>query len=185
MEKSKTEHLKKKQRELQEKIKLKELCKPISESISFLESNNFEYKILYKGSNLNWINESLKIRKKDGYNGIHGDFQIDVNDSFKKNITHLLSENDFLNCEEIIAFIKQVPHDTNLIICSLTSSAEIEISRDTFLTQPSSFFPTPETWVIDNKKSILIENIWTQGIIRFINIENHENPILKLKATIE
>ncbi|MGB0431862.1 MAG: hypothetical protein ACPGLV_15410 [Bacteroidia bacterium] len=185
MEKAKIERLKKKQLELQEKIRLEKLCETISDSIDYLNSNNFKHKLHYKNENLNWIVNNVKNRKKDGYNGIHGDFQIDVDNSSIKTVYHLVSENDFLKIKPIINFINQIPNDSNLIVCSLTAAPELEITKNTFLTKPSAFFPTPETWIIDENKSILIENIWDQNIVRFINIEIIERPILQFKATIE
>lgn len=184
MDTSKIEHLKEKRKNLQEKIKQKELCKPISEIIKYLELNDFEYRIYYKAQNLNWIANNLKIRKKDGYYGIHGDFQIDVDDNSIINHRNIKSENAFLESKLIMNFINESATDSNFIVCSLGSFAEVEISKEIFLTQPSVFFINNDTWVIDNKKSIVIEKISAQRIIRFINIENREHPILRLKTSV-
>lgn len=185
MTKTKIDYLLEKRKKLQERIKQEELCEPISKAIEYLKLNNFNFNIHYKAHNLNWIADNLKVRNKNGYNGSHGDFQIDVDDNSVDICIKLKSENDFLKTSSIMSFLNTQSKGQNLIVCSLSSFAEVEISQKIFLSQPSVFFTNPETWVIDNEKSIIIEYIWKQEIVRFINVENKENPKLELKALIE
>ena len=83
----------------------------------------------------------------------------------------------------IAEFFNRISNDTTLIICALGGDPELGISKEAFLSNPSIFFSSPETWVLSADKTSIIENIWEQGVLRFIDITQSE-PILRVKSII-
>ncbi len=180
MEKEKREELKNKQQKLREEFKLKER---IPEVISYLKEIQEPFVLYTKFENLNWVNSNVLIRKKDGYNGIHGDFQIDVDDSdaFSEfNIKEDEIDSDVFTEQ----FSSVIPNVGSLIVCHLGGDPELEISNKAFLSKPTIFFSRPETWVITTDKNWIIEYLWDQGVVRFIDIQNSP-PVLIKKIRIE
>ena len=80
MDRNKIEYLKEKRLLLQKENQLKELRKRIAPKLNYLEEHSFAFKVFYDFKYINWINDNIKVRPKDGYRGSHGDFQIDVDD---------------------------------------------------------------------------------------------------------
>lgn len=182
MDRKKIEYLKEKRILLQKEIRLKELRNRIAPELNYLEEHNFDFNVFYDFEYINWINDNVKVRNKDGYRGSHGDFQIDVDD-LGVVATKIASENDLLTVKPIIEFFNRISNDTTLIICTLGGDPEVEISKEAFLSNPSIFLSSPDTWVLSADKTSIIENIWEQGVVRFIDITQHE-PILLVKAMI-
>lgn len=181
MDKSKIKELKEKRKLLQEEIRLKKLRDRISFKINYLEEHNFDYKIFYKYENINWIDQNIKTRKKDGYYGIHEDFQIDVDD--KEGINTKITTNGLLSNHYVKDFFAQISNETTFIICVLGGDPEIEISKEAFLSDPSVFLSNFENWVLSSDKKYIIERILEQDCIRFIDI-SQPIPILKVKTII-
>ena len=182
MESNKVKYLEQKRILLQKKIRLKKICNRITSELNYLQEHNFHFNVFYDFEYVNWINENIKVRNKDGYHGSHGDFQIDVNDidaiSAEKG-----KEDDFLAIKSITKFFNKISDDKMLIVCSLSGNPEFEISKDTFLSKPSIFLSSPENWVLTKDRNYLIESIWDQGVIRFIDITQVE-PVLQVKLLI-
>ena len=182
MDRNKIEYLKEKRLLLQKENRLKELRKRIAPKLNYLEEHSFAFKVLYDFKYINWINDNIKVRAKDGYRGSHGDFQIDVDDLNVVN-TKIASVDDFLTVGPIAEFFNRISNDTTLIICALGGDPELGISKEAFLSNPSLFFSSPETWVLSADKTSIIENIWEQGVLRFIDI-TQSKPILRVKSII-
>ena len=89
MDKTKREELEKRRSEFQKELDLKKIRDRRSYTISFLENADYKYKIYYKFEFLNWLHLNVDIRKKDGYHGVHEDFQINVQDSEAKESPHM------------------------------------------------------------------------------------------------
>lgn len=182
MDNKKIEKLKSKRLKLQEEVRFKDLRKRVSSQISHLDKLGESYFVFYESENLNWIESNVQVRKRDGYRGVHGDFQIDVNDS---NVISLLS----LSEEEINSdkfkeqFSSLISNVTTLIICHQGGDPEIEISAQAFLDSPNEFFSSPETWILTSDKKWIIEYIWDQCVIRFIQLVE-STPILVRKLII-
>jgi len=93
---------------------------------------------------------------------------------------------DKINSEEFKElFLSIIPTKNSLVVCYQGGDPELEISVKAFLDKPTAFFSRPETWILTTDKKWIIEYIWEQKTIRFINIENRENPKLQLKVIIE
>jgi len=182
MDKNKIAYLKEKRILLKKEIRLKELRARITPVLSYLEEQQYPFTIHYDFEYVNWIHQHIKVRDKDGYRGSHGDFQIDVHDATVKT-TRIKSEDDFLTVQPIATFFNEVSNDTTFIVCSLTGDPELEISKEAFLSRPSIFFSNPETWLLSRDRKYIIERIWRQEVIRFIDIRQPE-PILKVKSII-
>lgn len=183
MDRSKREHLKEKRTLLKKEIHFKEMRNRIAPVLHYLEEQHFPFTIHYDFKYVNWIHQQVKVRSKDGYRGSHGDFQVDVNDATVIT-TKITSEDDFVTVKPMIAFFNEISNDTTLILCSLTGDPELEISKEAFLSKPSMFFSNPETWVLSRDRKYIIERIWSQDIIRCIDITQSE-PILKVKSIID
>jgi hypothetical protein len=183
MDKQKIENLREKRKLLQEEIRLKKIRDRITPQLKYLHEHDSIYKVHYESKHVNWINENLKVRTKDGYRGIHGDFQIDVNDNSCLSAT-ITTEDELLTLKPVAKFLDDIPNDTTFIICSLGGDPELEISKETFISKPSIFFFNPENWIISTDRKFLIESIWEQSVIRFIDI-SQSMPILKVNVEIE
>lgn len=72
--------------------------------------------VFYAFEYLNWINENIKVRNKDGYHGSHRDFQIDVNDLYAIS-TEKGKEDQFLAIKFITEFFNKISDDKMLIVC--------------------------------------------------------------------
>jgi hypothetical protein len=81
MDKEKIEELKNRRKQLQEEVRLKEIQGRVKSQIAHLEKLGQPFTVYYEFENINWIHENVQVRTRDGYKGIHGDFQIDVDDS--------------------------------------------------------------------------------------------------------
>jgi hypothetical protein len=114
---------------------------------------------------------------------MHDDFQIDVEDS-KATRACSISENEIHSNKFSELFSSIIPDDTALIICHLGGDPELEISVKAFKNDPLTFFSKPETWIITSDKKWIIEYIWDQGVIRFIQLQM-STPILIQKINIE
>ncbi len=182
MDKNKLEYLKEKRILLKKEIRLKELRDKISSELNYLKEQNFTFNIFYNFEYVNWINNNINVRNKDGYRGSHGDFQINVNDR-EVISTPIETHNDLLTIKSVTAFFKDISNNTTFIVCSLSGNPELEISKEAFLSNPSLFFSSPETWILSADKKYIIENIWSQNAIRFINI-TQPDPILKIKLLV-
>ena len=182
MDRNKIEYLKEKRLLLKKENRLKGLRKRIAPELNYLQEHGFAFKVFYDAKNINWINDNIKVRPKDGYSGSHGDFQINVDDLSVVN-TKIASEHDFLVVGPIAEFFNRIANNTPLIICALGGDPELEISKEAFLSNPSIFFSSPETWVLSADKTSIIENIWEQGVVRFIDI-TQSAPILRVKSMI-
>lgn len=184
MNEQKIELLKEKRLKLQEEIRLKDLRERVAFELSHLEKIGQPYTVHYNFEHLNWIDSNVHVRKKDGYNGIWGDFQIDVDDSTASSVIKL-REGDI----DSELFKKQVQsllsEDNTLIVCLLGGDPELEISVKAFLNTPSVFLNRMEVWLITIDKEWIIEYIADQGaIIRFIQLQGSV-PTLVKKIVIE
>lgn len=182
MDSNKVEHLKEKRILLQKENRLKKICDRITSELNYLQENNFQFNVFYDFEYINWINENIKVRNKDGYHGSHGDFQIDVNDKDAIS-TEKGKEDEFLAIKSIREFFHKIPDDTMLIVCSLSGNPEFEISKNTFLSKPSIFLSSPENWILTTDKKYIVESIWEQKIIRFIDVTQVE-PVLQVKLLL-
>lgn len=182
MDRNKIEYLKENQLLLQKEIRLKELRNRIAPELNYLEEHSFAFKIFYDFKHINWINNNIKVIPEGGYRNSHGDFQIDVDDSNVVN-TKIATEDDFLTVGPITEFFNRISNDTTLIICNFGEEPELEISKEAFLSKPSIFFSSPETWVLSADKTSIIEYIWEKGEVSFIDITQSE-PILRVKSMI-
>ena len=182
MDKQKIENLREKRKLLQEEIRLKKIRDRIAPQLKYLHEHDSIYNVHYDSEHVNWINDKIKVRTKDGYSGIHGDFQIDVNDNSCLSAT-ITTEDQILTVKPIAKFFNNIPNDTTLIICSIGGDPELEISKEIFLSKPSIFFFNPENWIISADRKFLIESIWEQGVIRFIDI-SQPLPVLLAIAEI-
>ena len=179
MDSDRVEYLKEKRLLLQNELRLKKIRDKIATELNYLQKHNFHCNLFYDFTYINWINENVNVRNKEGYHGSHGDFQIDVNDRdaiYKESGT----ADDFLKIKPIAEFFNKISNDTMLIICSLFGNPEFEISKNAFLSKPSIFLSTPENWVLTADKKYVIESMWDQGVIRFIDL-TQEKPILKVR----
>ena len=182
MDYNKVESLKQKRILLQKEIRLKKVRDRINSELNYLQKHNFQFNVFYDYKYINWIHENIQVRNKDGYHGSHGDFQIDVND-IEAICTEKGKKDDFLKITSIKEFFDNISDDKMLIVCSLTGNPEYEISKNTFLSKPSIFLSSPENWVLTADKKYIIESIWDQDTIRFINI-TQATPVLQIKLVI-
>lgn len=182
MNEDRIKELKSKRLKIQEEIRLKELKKRVESQISHLDKLGESYFVYYDFENLNWIDSNIRVRNRDGYNGMHGDFQIDIDDS-----TALLSFNlrsNEINSEKFNKhFSSIITEKLSLIICYQGGSPELEISTNAFLDNPIEYFSRPETWILTSDKKWVIEYIWEQNVIRFIQLQD-SIPILIQKLVI-
>jgi len=183
MDKEKIEELKSKRLKLQEEVRLKNLRRRVASQISFLEKLGELYSVHYEYRNLNWIESNLRTRIRDGYNGIHGDFQMDVDDS-KALSSHIFSEKEIDSKKFMEHFLSQISPNSKLIVCYQGGDPELEISVKAFLNKPTVFFSNPESWILTTDKKWIIEYIWEQGVIRFIQLQD-STPVLVKKIIIE
>ncbi len=183
MDKEKIEELKSKRLKLQEEVRLKDLRKRVASQISHLDKLGESYFVFYEFENLNWIDSNVLVRNRDGYSGIHGDFQIDVDDSNAISSFNIGEEE--INSEKFKEqFSSLISAGSTLIVCYQGGDPELEFSVKAFLDNPSVFFSRPETWILTTDKKWIIEYIWEQGVIRFIQL--HEStPTLVKKIIIE
>ena len=138
MDKENIEELKSKRLKLQEEVRLKELRDRVKSQISHLEKLGETYFVFYVFENLNWIELNVQVRTRDGYNGIHGDFQIDVEDSEAISSINL-SENE-INSEKFKEqFLSLISSDCKLIVCHQGGDPELGFSAKAFLDNPSVF----------------------------------------------
>jgi len=183
MDKEKIEELKNRRKKLQEEVRLKEIRGRVKSQIAHLEKLGQAFTVYYEFENINWIYENVQLRTRDGYRGVHGDFQIDVDDS-------ILQDNFRLGEEEIDSnkfrnhFTSLIPDDKSLVVCYEGGDPELEISVKAFLDSPSTYFSRPETWIITTDKTWIIEYIWDQGVIRFIQLQESTPSLIK-KIIIE
>jgi hypothetical protein len=170
MDKEKIEELKKRRLQLQEDVRLKKLRNRISSKLTYLDEIDQPYIIHYESENLNWIYSTVETRKKDGYFGIHGDFQIDVNDSTAIETVEMREE-EIKSGKFQEQFLKLIPDNINIIICCDGGDPELEISAKSFLSNPAKFLSHPDSWIITTDKKWIIEYILDQEAIRFIQLQ--------------
>ena len=170
MDQKKLEALQAKRLKLQEASRLKSLRAEVATEIAHLEILNHTYSIFYKGENFNWIQSNIKLRKRDGYMGIHEYFQIDVNDPNALNVFSIAEVNiDSEKFGELFSSI--ISKASSFVICYQSTLVELEISAKAFFEKPSVFLSSPETWVLNTDKKWIIEYIWVQGVIRVIQLQ--------------
>jgi len=183
MDEEKREELKDSSQKLKEEVRLKNLRERVKSEIAHLEGLDESYYIYYDFENLNWIDSHVEVRKRDGYNGIHGDFQIDVDDSTA--MSSLTMREDEINSDKfLVQFLSLISEDNSVIVCHEGGDPELKISVNAFLSDPIKFLSSPETWIITSDKSWIIEYIWEQGVIRFIQLKD-STPTLVKKIIIE
>jgi hypothetical protein len=183
MNEQKIELLKEKRLKLQEEIRLKNLRERVAFEIAHLEKTGESYAVHYDFEHLNWIDSNVSVRKKDGYNGIWEDFQIDVDDSTASSLIKL-REGD-INGELFKKHVQSLlSEDNTLIVCYQGGDPEIEISVRAFLNQPSVFLNRMEAWLLTTDKKWIIEYIADQDAIRFIQLKGSV-PTLVKKILIE
>ena len=186
MDKHRREQLQKRRALLQEKVKLKEIKDRLSYLTPYLENAGFDYKIYYENEYLIWLYENVDIRKKDGYRGVHEDFQIDVQDSEAKEQIKLNHKDvgTYLQSNEISSMINK---DENVVLCQLGGDPDIEIPFSAFLENPGKFIGLADIWLVSTKKDWIIENTWGQNghpVIRFIKLIDSK-PILNKVIYLE
>lgn len=142
----------------------------MSDEITYLKEHEFDYNLYYEAEHLNWISNKIKTRKKDGYKGSHGDFQIDVNDESAIDSVKLAEEE--LTSEKFKEqLLNLASFEDVLVICRLGGDPEIEITLAAFLTNPTLFLSAPENWVLAKNKKWVLEYLVDQNKIRIIDIE--------------
>lgn len=182
MDKEKIEELKSKRLKVQEEARLKEFRERVKSQINHLEKLGETYFVFYEFENLNWVELNVRVRARDGYNGIHGDFQIDVEDS--EAISSIdLSENDLDSEKFKETFSSLISIESRIVVCYQGGDPELEFSAKAFLDNPSIFFSRPETWILTTDKKWIVEYIWEQGVIRFVQL-NDSKPTLVKKIRI-
>ena len=125
--------------------------------------------MFYEFENLNWIDSNVRVRNRDGYSGIHGDFQIDVEDS--STLSSMSLKEEEINSKKFKEqFSSLISNESKLIVCYQGGDPELEFSDKAFLDNPTQFFSRPETWILTTDKKWIIEYIWEQGVIRFIKL---------------
>ena len=178
MDKEKIEDLKKRRKHLQEEVRLKNLRDRITPKLAYLEKIGQPYIIHYESENLNWIYSTVRIRKKDGYFGIHGDFQIDVDDSAAIE-TIKMREEEINSVKFQEQLLKIIPDNINVIVCYDGGDPELQISVRSFLSHPTKFLSNPDTWTITTDKHWVIEYIWDQEVIKFIQLQESVPTLIK------
>ena len=176
MKKEKIEALKHKRLKLQEEVRQKAIRERVATQISFLEQSGEPYSVYYDSEHLNWIDSNVRTRNRDGYNGIHGDFQIDVVDAAAQN-SYTIKEEE-IDAEVFKHYFLECITADRLIVCYQGGDPELDIPVRAFINRPTVFFANPETWLLTTDKQWLIEYIWEQGVIRFIRVQD-SNPILE------
>ena len=178
MDKKKIEELKEKRILLQEELRLKTLRDRISSQLDYLDEFGFDYRVYYEHEHLDWISKNIPMRKKDGYSGVH-DYQIDVNDALS-NYDSVYCHSDNLSFAEIGEhFLTVLSKECRLIVCYNGGAPEIEISAEVLFSRPSLFFSRPETWMLTKDKIWIIEYIWEQEVMRFIQLQNMKPVLVK------
>lgn len=178
MDPEKAVELKKRRQQLQEEVRLKELRNRIAFQLAYLDEIDQPYTIQYENENLHWIYSSVRTRKKDGYFGIHGDFQIDVDDSTAIETIEMRKKE--LNSGKFQQqFLALIPDTTNIVICYDGGDPELEITAKAFLSNPTKFISYPDTWIITNDKKWIIEHILDQETIRFIQLQLSKPSLVK------
>lgn len=180
IDKDKIDKLKEKRIQLQEEIRLKTLRNRISTQLNYLDEQNFEYQIYYEGEHLHWINKNIPFKSsKEGLSN----FQIETDTTDEDaNCVNCTSEEDLVNELKAI-FLSLFDANDKLIICYYGGDPEIEISVATFLKKPLLFFANPETWLLLNNKSYILEYFWDEAVIRLINIEKLK-PVTSKKMVL-
>lgn len=179
MDKEKREELEDRRQQLQEELRLRELSERLAPQLAHLEKSSESYGLYYEFENLNWIDSNVLVRKRDGYTGVYGDFQIDVDDSTAKSTLNMSIKD--LNSDKFQGqFSSLIPDTNSLIICCQGGDPELEISAKAFLSRPTLFLSGFETWIITTDKSWIIEYIWEQGAIRFIQLQHSIPTLVKL-----
>lgn len=168
MDKNKIEQLQKKKAQLQEEIRLKTLRNRIATQLDYLDEQNLKYTIYYEGEHLRWINNNIPFKNsKEGLSN----FQIETNTLDEAaNSVNCTSEEALIN-EIKTTFLLLFDANDKLIVCYDGGDPEIKISVATFLKKPLLFFANPETWILLNNKSYILEYFWDEAIIRLIYIE--------------
>lgn len=178
MDKAKREELEKRRSEYQKELHLKKIRDRHSYIISFLETADYKYKVYYKSEFLNWLYLNVDIRKKDGYHGVHEDFQIDVQDSEAKESAHIkyseISTNRF--SKEILSFISR---NDNFVHCQLGGDPDLETSVEAFLADLDKFLSVSGVWLVSTKKDWVIEYLSDQEVIRIIRLTGSKPILLK------
>lgn len=178
MDNKKIEELKNKRKYLQKELNQKLQKEKIFSQIDYLEKLGQSYYIYYNYENINWISSNITIRKRDGYNGIYNDFQIDVDDlKAFETLKIKESEIDSNKFTELLSSI--IPNHNSLIVCYEGGLPELEISVTSFISKPTVFLSQPETWIISNKKNWILEYIWSQGVIRIIELNKSIPRLIK------
>lgn len=183
MDIEKIEELKARRKRVKKEVRFKKLRDRVKSQITHLERLGEPFIVYYNFENLNYIDSNIRVRNKDGYRGIHGDFQIDVDDS--KALSDVKIKEDEIDSDKFSKlFSSVIPENSSLIVCYQGGDPELEISNKAFLSKPTIFFAQPETWVITTDKNWIIEYLWDQGVIRFIDVQN-SSPTLIKKIVIE
>ncbi len=183
MDQKKIEELKDRRLKLQEEVRFINERKRIASQIGHLEKLGQSYTVYYEGETINWIHSNIQVRKKDGYSGMHGDFQIDIDDSTAREISSMkykeIDSDKFRN-----QFTALIQNNRNVIVCYDGGNPELEIPVSAFLSHPSLFLAAFDAWVITTDKSWVVEFISDQEAIRFIQLEG-STPTLISKIRTE
>ena len=183
VDKHRKEQLKKRRIALQKELDRKQMRAAISSRIAFLERSGYAYSLYYESENLNWIVNNLSIRKKDGYKGLHDDFQVDVHDA---DAPEAVSINDvrFLADALPADFLSGRQDETYLAVCYLGGDPELEIPATAFFSDPEVFFSGFETWMITAEKDWMMEYIREQNVIRCIKLDG-TRPVLAKNIIVQ
>lgn len=166
----KIKELKKREALLQEKVRLKLLSDQISHPINYLEREGFSYVVFAQFEWLNWLYAHVPIRKKDGYFGMHEDFQIDVDDA-NAQVFLELKQNELVSAAFSESILAVIPPESELVICYLGGAPEYQISLTAFLSNPLLFLSRFENWAITTDRKFIIEHIAEQQVLRLISVE--------------
>lgn len=170
MSPEKIKELKKRQALLQEKVRLKLLSDQISHQINYLEREGFTYVVFAQFEWLDWLYAHVPIRKKDGYFGMHEDYQIDVDDATAQ-VTVELNRNELVSPVFSESVLAVIPSESDLVISYLGGAPEYQISVAAFLSNPLLFLSRFENWAITTDRKFIIEHIAEQQVLRLISVE--------------
>lgn len=179
MDKRRREQLEKRRSILQGEVERKEIKDRLSYLIPFLENAGFNYKIYYENEYLNWLYENVDVRKKDGYHGVHEDFQINIHDAEAKEFI-TLNYKDLKTESFSKEFLTLISEEENFVLCQLGGYPDIETSFQAFLEDSKKFLRIFGVWLVSAKKEWVIEYIFGQGVIRFIKLIDSKPTIYKV-----
>lgn len=171
MDLNRKEKLKQRLQLVKQKLAHKESLDSIYNELCYLEEKNYTYSVYVDNPYLNWLYNTVKTRKRDGYQGMYEDFQIDVNASETEISAHEKSiEAVFENHWDKVSSL--IGTNSEVVLCQLGGAPDLLMPLAAFLSAPALFFNNLEHWAISSDKKWVIEFIHEQKALRFIKLQN-------------